>query len=385
MKIALVHDWLTGYRGGERVLHHFAKRFPDADLFTLFHTPGSVTPEIENRRILTSALDQIPGKTAHYRKLLPLFPLAIRQFDFDGYDLIISTSHAVAKSIRVPAGVPHLAYCFTPMRYIWDQADAYLGRGPRRWLALPIVTSLRRFDVRTSGPASVTRFVAISTEVAGRIRRHYGREANIVTPPVDTSWIECATESADDFYLLVAGFVPYKREALVIETFRQSNRRLVVAGDGPGRAALERRATSNIEFVGRIDDAQLARLYRKARALIHPQCEDFGLVAVEAQAAGRPVIAFGAGGVLDTVRPLHDGRGLNPDSSTDAEPDTHGPTGVFFHEPTSTALAAAIERFEKSEARFEPDRIRRWATQFSPHRFDKAFDLEIAAVMGHSR
>ena len=378
MKIALVHDWLTGYRGGERVLHHIAKRFPDADLFTLFHTPGSVTPEIENRTIFTSALDRIPGKTAHYRKLLPLFPSAIRQFDFGGYDLIISTSHAVAKSIRVPPGVPHLDYCFTPMRYIWDQTDAYLGQGPRRWLAQPIITALRRFDVRTSDPASVTRFVAISTEVAGRIRRHYGREAKVIAPPVDMTWIDCAEESAgessDVFYLHVAGFVPYKRDALVIETFRRSNRRLVVVGNGPGRDDLERRSTPNIEFVGRLDDAELAKLYRSARALIYPQHEDFGLVAVEAQAAGRPVIAFGAGGVLDTVRPLQE----------DREPGEPDPTGVFFHEATPDSLAIAIERFEKSEACFNPGRIRRWAARFSPQRFDRAFDLEIAAVMGRS-
>ncbi len=385
MKIALVHDWLTGYRGGERVLHHFAKRFPDADLFTLFHTPGSVTPEIEHRRIFTSALDQIPGKTRHYRKLLPLFPLAIRQFDFTGYDLILSTSHAVAKSIRVPAGIPHLDYCFTPMRYIWDQADAYLGRGPRRWLAGPALAALRRFDVQTADPASVTRFVAISTEIKNRIRTHYGREANVVAPPVDVSWIECAQTSADDFYLLVAGFVPYKRDALVIEAFRRSNRRLVVVGDGPGRKALETRATSNIEFVGRVGDRALAHFYRSARALIYPQCEDFGLVAVEAQAAGRPVIAFGAGGALDTVRPLPEAPEYNQHFSTNVEVSTFDPTGIFFREATPRSLADAIERFEKSEALFNADRIRQWAAQFSPERFDLAFDQEIAAVMRQER
>jgi glycosyltransferase involved in cell wall biosynthesis len=383
LKIALVHDWLTGYRGGEHVLHHIAKRFPDADLFTLFHTRGSVTPEIENRKIFTSALDRFPGKSAHYRKLLPLFPLAIRQFDLRGYDLILSTSHAVAKSIRVPAGTRHLDYCFTPMRYIWDQADAYLGRGPRRWLAQPALAALRRFDVGTADARSVTRFVAISTEIQDRIQRHYGREANVVAPPVDISWIDCATESADDFYLLVGGFVPYKRDALVIETFGRSNRRLVVAGDGPNRRALEARATSNVEFVGRIADSELAKLYRRARALIYPQREDFGLVAVEAQAAGRPVIAFGAGGALDTVRPLLETPDYSPHYSNHTDPGDATPTGIFFREATPTALAQAIERFEKSEAHFKPDGIRRWATRFSPQRFDEAFDREIAATMSH--
>jgi glycosyltransferase involved in cell wall biosynthesis len=393
LKIALVHDWLTGYRGGERVLQHFAQRFPDADLFTLFHTPGSVTPEIENRRIITSVLDRLPGTATHYRKLLPLFPWAIRRLDLRGYDLILSTSHAVAKSIRVPPDVPHLDYCFTPMRYVWDQADAYLGRGPLRLLATPAIRALRRFDVATSGPSSVTRFVAISTEVADRIRRHYGREANVVTPPVDLSWIEPASEPAEDFYLHVAGFVPYKRDSLVIETFRRMSRRLVVVGDGPGRIALEARATSNIEFVGRIDDAALANLYRRARALIHPQREDFGLVAVEAQAAGRPVIAFAEGGVRDTVRPILDERleegfrqaDRSDSFSTGARPETVDPTGIFFHEPTTESLAIAIERFEKMEALFDPTRIRRWAERFSAERFDQAFDREIDAVIEQAR
>ena len=372
------------------MLHHLAQRFPTADLFTLFHTPGSVTPEIENRQITTSILDRLPGTATHYRKLLPLFPWAVGRFDFSGYDLVLSTSHAVAKSIRVPTEVPHLDYCFTPMRYVWDHVDAYLGRGPARWFATPAVHALRRFDVRTSGPSSVTRFVAISSDVADRIRRHYGRRANVVAPPVDLSWIEPASEPAEDFYLHVAGFVPYKRDSLVVETFRRMKHRLIVVGDGPGRAALERRATPNIEFVGRIDDAALARLYRRARALIYPQREDFGLVAVEAQAAGRPVIAFGEGGVRDTVRPLFDkpsdernrNGGFSVVASNDISPCEVDPTGVFFHEPTTESLALAIERFEKAESCFDSKQIRRWAERFSPSRFDQAFDREIDAVMG---
>ncbi len=368
-------------RGGERVLHHIARRFPEADLFTLFHVPGSVSTEIENLRIQTSLLDRLPATATHYRKLLPLLPWAIGRFDFSGYDLVLSTSHAVAKSIRVPEHVVHVDYCFTPMRYIWDQIDAYLGHGPRRWLAMPMVRALRRFDVRTSGPSSVTRFVAISSEVAERIRRHYGREAAVVSPPVDLSWIPPADRPPEDFYLLVGGFVPYKRDALVIETFRRLDRRLVVVGDGPSREALARDAPSNIQFTGRIPDAALADLYRRCRALIHPQHEDFGLVAVEAQAAGRPVVAFGAGGVLDSVVPLPDT--AHPKASRlDGDPfDPTGPTGVFFHEATTDALAVAIEEFEKSEAAFDPIRIRRRAEAFSPARFDRALDREIEAAL----
>lgn len=372
MKIALVHDWLTGTRGGERVLQHLARRFPSADLYTLLHDRGSVPEEIERLRITTSPIDRVPGRASHYRKLLPLFPWAIRAFDLSGYDLVLSTSHAVAKSVRTPPDVPHVSYCFTPMRYVWDQRDAYLGRGVRRRLAAPLVRSLRRFDARTSDPDSVTRFVAISSEVATRIERHYGRRARVVPPPVDVSWIELAPNPPTDApYLLVGGFVPYKREALALEAFRGTDRRLLVAGDGPLRRRLERNAPPNVTFLGRVSDARLAALYRECRALVYPQREDFGLVAVEAQAAGRPVIAYGQGGVRDTVVPL----------AARSEPASGASfvdaTGVFFDEPTPDALRGALERFEKSAERFDPRAIRRWAGRFSPARFDAALDEEI--------
>ncbi len=388
MRIALVHDWLTGHRGGERVLEHLARRFPDAHLYTLFHVPGRVPAAIERLAIETSPLDRLPLAHRHYKKLLPLHPWAIRRFDLHGYDFVLSTSHAVAKSVPVPEGIPHLDYCFTPMRYVWDQIDEYLGRGLRRALAAPLVAALRRFDRRTSGPDAVTRFVAISSEVASRIRRHYARDANVVAPPVDVSWIEVAQAPADPFFLLVSGFVPYKRDDVAIESFRRSGRRLVVAGDGPGQRALARGCPSNIEFVGRVDDATLAELYRRCRALIHPQREDFGMIAVEAQAAGRPVIAFGAGGVLDSVVPLR-----SPDSEetgADREDEETGgakppPTGLFFDRQDPAALEQAILRFEKAESRFHPPDLRRWAERFAPARFDAALDAEIAACLGGKR
>jgi len=394
LRVALVHDWLTGYRGGERVLHHLARRYPEADLYTLIHERGSVPAEIESRRIFTSPLDRIPGRASHYRKLLPLFPWAIRQFDLSGYDLVLSTSHAVAKSVRIPKGVTHLDYCFTPMRYIWDHVDSYLGHGVRRRLANPMIRRLRRFDVETSGEDSVTRFVAISTDVAGRIRRHYGRSARVVPPPVAIDWIEPARGPAEDYYLLVGGFVPYKREDLAIEAFRRLDRRLVIAGDGPMRKRLERRAPSNVEFTGRVEAAALAKLYRGCRALIYPQHEDFGLVAVEAQAAGRPVIGFAAGGILDTVRPLEneiretDWNSSNGkyESGGDFETtDAFGATGVLFGKQTPEALCEAVERFEKNENAFEPRALRRWAERFSPARFDEALDCEIEAALGMNR
>ena len=332
--------------------------------------------EIEARRIFTSPLDRLPGRARHYRKLLPLFPWAIRQFDFGAYDLVLSTSHAVAKSVCIPSGVAHLDYCFTPMRYIWDQSESYLGRGIRRRLASPLVHALRRFDVQTSGEDTVSRFVAVSTDVADRIERHYGRKAKVVPPPVDTAWIETASRPPEDSFLLVGGFVPYKREDVAIEAFRQSGHKLIVVGDGPMRTRLERRAPSNIEFTGRVDDATLALLYRSCRALIYPQHEDFGLVAVEAQAAGRPVIGFGRGGLLDTVRPFND---------DDLESARYEATGIFFDEQTPASLRAAIAAFEKIEHRFLPPAIRRWADSFSPDRFDRAFDPEIVAALETAR
>jgi glycosyltransferase involved in cell wall biosynthesis len=375
LRVGLVHDWLTGFRGGERVLLHLARRFPDADLFTLIHEPGSVPAEIEARRIFTSPLDRFPGRGGHYRKLLPFFPWAIRRFDLRGYDLLISTSHAVAKSIRVPRGTPHLSYCFTPMRYVWDQADAYLGTGLQRRLASPLVKGLRRFDVATSGEDSVTRFVAISNDVAGRIRRHYGRSARVIPPPVDLSWIPAAHSPPEEEYLLVGGFVPYKCEQIVIEAFRRLDRRLLVVGDGPTRRRIERDSPSNVRFLGRVDDARLASLYQNCRALIYPQHEDFGLIAVEAQGAGRPVIGFGQGGLVDTVRPLRE------DPTSIPSQDPLDATGLFFEEQTPEAICAAIEKFEKVEAQFEPASIRRWAERFSPSRFDADIDDEIAAVL----
>jgi glycosyltransferase involved in cell wall biosynthesis len=364
MRVALVHDWLTGMRGGERVLHELAGLYPDADLYTLVHLPGSTSAAIDRLRIHVSPLDRIPGIGRHYRKLLPLFPWAIRRFQLDDYDLVLSTSHAVAKSVPVGPETTHLCYCFTPMRYVWDQTDAYLGRGLRRALATPLVRSLRRFDRRHSGPDSVTRFVAISSCVAGRIERHYGRQASVVFPPVDTDRIRPNGRPSEDFYLMVAGFVPYKREALVIEAFRRCGRRLVVVGDGPGRRRLAARASSRVEFTGRIPDADLHGLYARCRALIHVQEEDFGIAAVEAQAAGRPVIGFGAGGALDTVLPL-------------GSDEAQTATGLLFHPQSSAALLRSLDEFEAHESRFDSARIRLWAESFGRERFQRELRREV--------
>jgi len=371
MRVALVHDWLTGRRGGERVLEQLAIMHPDADCYTLVHVPGSTFDAIERLRIHTSALSRIPGVERHYRKLLPLMPAAIERFRLEGYDLVVSTSHAVAKGVRVARGTPHVCYCFTPMRYVWDQADAYLGRGPRRVAAAPLAAWLRRWDARSSTPERVTRFIAISHGVADRIRRHYGREADVLYPGVATERIAPASGPPEDFYLLVGGFVPYKREDLALEAFRRLDRPLVVVGDGPTRAALEAAAPSNVRFAGRVSDAELESLFRSCRALVYPQDEDFGIIAVEAQAAGRPVVAYARGGATETVVPLDDDAG-------------RAPTGTWFDLQTPEALADAVETLERRYAEFDSVAIRRHAEGFSNERFRREMAAALAETLSAS-
>ena len=371
MKVALVHDWCTGLRGGERVLDQHAQLFPDAELHTLVYRPGTTTPRIDALRVHQSPLGRLPGAERHYRKLLPLFPWAVSRLRPGSCDLVLSSSHAVAKGVRPPPGAVHLCYCFTPMRYVWDQADAYLGRGLRRTLAWPLVASLRRWDRRASAPERVHRFLAISRTVAARIRRHYGREARVLHPPVQVERFRPRAEGPEDFYLLVGGFVPYKREALAVETFRRLRRPLWVVGDGPARRRLEAQAPPRVRFLGRVDDATLADLYARCRALVYPQEEDFGIVPVEAQAAGRPVIAFAGGGALDSVVPPDDAQGRPP-------------TGLFFHAPHPGALAAAVRDYEADPSRFDPAALRRQAERFSASRFRQAMREACEETLAHA-
>ena len=365
MRVALVHDWLTGMRGGERVLDELAGIYPEASLYTLFHVAGATSPRIERLEIREGPLARVPGARRHYRWLLPLFPWAIERFCLEGYDLVLSTSHAVAKGVRVAPGTPHLCYCFTPMRYVWDQSDAYRGRGLRRALSSPLAAYLRAFDVRTSKRERVTRFVAASRTVAGRIARHYGREAAVVHPPVDLDRIRPNGKPPEDFFLLVGGFVPYKREDIALDAFAASGRRLVVVGDGPRRSRLQARAAPNVEFLGRVSDSALWDLYARCRALVFTAEEDFGLVPVEAHAAGRPVIALGRGGATESVLGA-------PGAET---------TGLWFEPQTSRALADALTRFEAIEAAFDARAIRAHAEQFGRDRFETGIRREVEAVL----
>ncbi len=364
MRVALVHDWLTGMRGGERCLEVFCELFPEADLYTLLHVPGSVAPVIERRRLITSFIQRLPDAARRYRSYLPLFPAAVRSFDLRGYDLVLSSSHAVAKGARVPPGALHVCYCYTPMRYVWDLYDEYFG--PRaglltRALMPPVAAALRRWDRRTA--AGVHHFVAISRFVADRIRRAYGREADVIYPPVDVSRFRLE-ESPGEFYLVVSALTPYKRVDLAVEAANRLRARLVVVGTGPEEKRLRQLAGPTVEFLGWRSDAEAAELYARSRALLFPTLEDFGITPLEAMAAGRPVIALGQGGALETVVP-----------PGGAEP----PTGLFFERQTVEDLVGAIRRLESGAVHFEPKALRKRAEAFDRPLFKERIQSYIRA------
>jgi glycosyltransferase involved in cell wall biosynthesis len=349
MRIALVHDWLTGMRGGEKALEVLCELYPQASLFALVHVPGSLTPAIERLRPRTSFIQRLPMVRRYYRQYLPLFPVAIEQFDLDGFDLIVSTSHCAAKSIVKPGRARHLCYCFTPMRYAWDQFDAYFGADRIGTLAShaarPVMAAMARWDAATSGRAN--RYLAISRHVARRIRRYYNREATVVYPPVDTAFFQPDHSSPGPFFLIVSALVPYKRVNLAIEAARRAGVPLRIVGEGPELARLRRQAGPSVEFLGYRTNEEIRALYREAAAVVLPGEEDFGIVPVEAQACGRPVVALARGGALETV--------------------VDGETGVLVREPTAEALADGMRRV--THARLDPATIRRHAEEFGRPRF----------------
>lgn len=357
MRVALVQDWLTGMRGGEKVFEAFCRRFPAADVFTLVHVPGSVSAEIESHPIHTSFIQGLPGAARGYQRYLALFPAAIERFDFRGYDLILSSSHCVAKGAIPHPGTRHLSYCHTPMRYVWSSYEEYFGGGRVRGLAkriLPFLASyLRQWDC-VSTPR-VDSFAANSAHVAGRIERYWGRRARVIHPWVDVDYYTPEGER-EDFYLVVTALVPYKRVDLIIEAARRRNLEVVVVGDGVERRRLSHQAPPSVRFVGWLEAPELRSYYRRARALLFPGEEDFGIVPVEAQATGCPVVGLGRGGLLETVRA--------------------GSSGVFFPEPTVDALLAGLERFEA--LRFDPAAIRDGVLEFGPARFERQVDAWLA-------
>ena len=354
--VGLVHDWLTGQRGGENVLAAIARLFPTAPIYTLFHFPGSVDPELERHPIVTSFLQGAPGLDPAYRWYLPLFPAGAADLPVEGHRLVISSSHCVAKSVRRGPHAWHLCYCHTPMRYAWDQEEAYFGRGrgPLAGLRRAILAALRRWDVATAD--RVDGYLANSNFVAGRIRRYYGRSAEVIAPPVATEFFTLAPEPAPrEHVLMVAALAPYKKVDLGIQACARAGLPLVIVGDGPERQRLERVAGSDVRFASRIDSAELRELYRRAKLFLQPGVEDFGIAAVEALACGTPVVALREGGVLDIVR--------------------DGEDGILFDDPAVESIAAAIDKCGTMQ--FNSLNIRSRAEQFSAERFARRIEQRV--------
>jgi len=357
-RVAVVHDWLTGMRGGEAVLEAILDALPQADLFTLFHFKGAVSEKIESRNIITSSLQALAARTGDYRRLLPLYPRAVRQWDFSGYDLIVSSSHCVVKGIDAK-GKPHLCYCHTPMRYIWDRFDDYFPRSRplQRAAMMSLAPWLRRWDVRTA--KEVTRFVANSTFVRDRIRRFYGREAEVIHPFVDDAFLNAPLEtSRDDYHVILSALVPYKRVDLAVAAAVASGRRLVVLGGGPLLDELRRRSGPNVELPGAVSKEQIVERLARARSLILPGVEDFGITPLEAMALGTPVVALGEGGVRDSV--------------------VEGQTGIFFEKAEVESLRQALDEVEGRD--WDRNALRAHAMRFSRARFDGELSSQLAAL-----
>lgn len=345
---ALVHDYLNQHGGAERVLSALCRLFPTAPVYTSIYDRARMV-DYHQVSVRTSFMQRLPGVTRHHQAYLPLYPLAFERLDLRDHDLIISSSSAWAKAARPPVGVPHLCYCHAPMRFAWSYRDYIQGEAVPRLAGSalrPAMALLRRYDVATA--RRVTRFIANSRAVAARIARCYGREAVVIHPPVDTARFRIAAKAGDSF-LIAQRLAPYKRLDLAIDAFNQLGLPLTIVGDGRARADLERRAGPTIQFAGRLSDDALAEAFARCRAYIVPGEEDFAIAPVEAQAAGRPVIAYGAGGVLDTVVP--------------------GQTGIFFDEQTPAALARAVRAFETMTV--NPAAIRTHALQFDTAVFER--------------
>jgi glycosyltransferase involved in cell wall biosynthesis len=376
-RIAIVHDWIVSMRGGERVLESLCRLYPRAPVFTLRYNRGAVSPLIAGRDVRTAFTDPLarflPLGAAEFRMLLPLFPRAIESLSLAGYDLVISSSHAVAKGAVAAPGALHVSYVHSPMRYIWEAADAYtpaVPGGPLGRAAFAALSRyLRRWDIAST--ARVQSLVANSVYTQARIRRVYGREAGVIEPPVDAerfARVPDPAPSGDPLYLCVSALVPYKRVELAVRAFGLpgppgQRRRLVVVGDGADRGRLTRLAGPNVELRGRVDDDELLRLYAACRAVVHPALDDFGIVPVEALAAGRPVVAFAGGGSLDSI--------------------SDGETGVLFREPTPEALAAALDRLD--QLTFDPARLRAAARRFDRVSFEQRFGAFVESCLSAPR
>ena len=365
MRVALVHDWIVARRGGERVLEALAELFPDAELFTLLYDAERGPPSLRTRRVHASLLNRLAPIRRHHRPFLPLFPAAIESLDLSGFELVISSSHCVAKGVRIPAGARHLSYVHAPMRYMWDRFDDYFGPGraslPVQLSARALRPWLQRWDRRSA--SRVDRFVANSHYIAGRIAQHYGRTAQVVYPPVELerfSGPDAPGGGEGGYFLWMGAFAPYKRLDVALEAFRRTGLPLWIVGSGQDEAKVRGPLPSNIRFRGAALDAEIPALYRHARALVFPGEEDFGITPLEAQASGRPVIALARGGALETVTPE---------------------TGLLYRDPGVDGLVGALEAFPVFERRFDPVKAREQAALFTRRRFQDGIRAEVDALL----
>ncbi len=344
MRAAIVHYWLLNMRGGEKVVEALCRLLPEADLFALFYDPERVSPLIRSRSVQASFLQPFHK---HYRSLLPLMPMALEGFDLRGYDLVVSSESGPAKGVLVPSTARHVCYCETPMRYLWDLYPAYRNEWTRsrlkRALMAPLTNYLRLWDYATA--ARVDEFVANSENVRRRIWKTYRRESTVVHPPVAVETFY--SKPSEDYYLIVSEFVAYKRLDAAVRVFARNGRKLRMVGDGPEFKSLKRAATANIEFCGRVNDDELRELYARCRAFLMPGEEDFGMTPVEALASGKPVIALGRGGALETV-PVAEPLG-----------------GLFYDQATDDALRQAIERWDACEHLVDAAALQAYAARFS--------------------
>lgn len=360
-RVAVVHDWLDTWRGGESVLEQIVGLYPDADLFALVDfLPDALRPRLLGKRARTSFLQHLPGARRHFRAMLPLFPRAIESLDLAGYELVISSSHAVAKGVRTGRDQLHLCYCHTPVRYAWDLREQYLAAGLLS-TGLPgmivrgVLDHLRNWDRRSS--RRVDRFVANSAFIRDRIARCYDRDAVVIHPPVDVEFFtpgpHAPAPAARGYYVTASRWVPYKRVDIIVAAFGALPRqRLIVVGDGPESSRVRAAAGANVEFVGEVRRDRLRELMRDARAFLFAAEEDFGILPVEAQACGTPVIAYGRGGALETVIDNGDAR-----------------TGLFFDEQAPAAVAAAVTEFDGVIATIDPRACVENAQRFASERF----------------
>lgn len=360
MKVAIVHYWLVNMRGGEKVLEALCELYPQADIYTHVYDPENISEAIKKHQIKTTFIQRLPKAIKWYQNYLPLMPIALWFLNLKKYDLVIGLESGPTKGVRVSKNALVINCCFTPMRYIWDLFDEYFSSvgAFKKLMMLLCVGPLRIWDKQSS--KRVDQFISISKIVQERVKNCYGRESVIIYPPVEVDSFAIASK-VDDYYLMFGQLVSYKKPQLAVEAFNQSGKKLIVIGQGEQLARLKKMANSNIQFLGRLDDAEIKDFLAGCKALIFPGLEDFGIVPVEAMASGRPVIAYGKGGALDTV--------------------VDGKTGVYFHEQTVDSLNQAIEQFERNTSQFNSEEIRNWSRKFSKDQFKKQFKELVDRLM----